>query len=68
MGWFSADEVIAPTISTTNNTEPHNVAQAVALCVIAGVAVSYIIVRAVLKAHKRRTERVAERAVRLAAV
>lgn len=67
MGWFSADEVIAPTISTTN-TEPHNVAQAVALCVIAGVAVGYIIVRTVLKAHKRRTERVAERAVRLAAV
>lgn len=64
MGWFSADEIVAPTSSNSSGSD-HNVAQTAALCVLAGVALGYILIRAVLKAHKRRTEQIAERAVRL---
>lgn len=64
MGWFSADEIVAPAV--LSNAEGHHTAQAVALCILAGVAVGYLLVKAVSKCHRRETERVAERATRLA--
>lgn len=62
MGWFSADEVIAPTIS--NAPEKSDTVQTVALCILAAVAACYVGVKVLLKLHKHHTERLAERAAR----
>lgn len=64
MGWFSADEIVAPAAVTT--TESHHTAQTVALCLMAGVAVGYLLVKSLMKCHRQQTERVAERTARLA--
>lgn len=68
MGWFSADEIVVPTSSVTSapSNSGHLTAQTVALCVLAGVAVGYLLVKAVTKCHRQQTERVAERVSRLA--
>lgn len=65
MGWFSADEIVAPVSNSENKNENHT-AQTVALCVLAAVAVGYIAVKILAKLHRQQTERVAERAARLA--
>lgn len=64
MGWFSADEIVAP-VSNSDKSE-HHTAQTVALCVLAAVAVGYLLVRLIAKIHRQQTERVAERAARMA--
>lgn len=61
MGWFSADEIVAPAV--VSNAESHHTAQTVALCVLATVAVGYIVVKSLMKCHRQQTERVAERTV-----
>lgn len=57
MGWFSADEVVTPVI---NNVNDHHATQTVALCVLAGVALGYVMLRGLMKIHRQHTERVAE--------
>lgn len=64
MGWFSADEIVAPTSSAVGNTG-HHTAQTVAMCTLAVTAVGYLIIRAIVKFQRQNTERVAERAARL---
>lgn len=64
MGWFTNEEVI-----TTNSVECPNQqhgAQSVALCVLAAVAVGYVLVKTLLKLHRDHTVRVAERVARVA--
>lgn len=63
MGWFSADEIVAPAVQTSN-AESNHTAQTVAVCVLAGLAVAYAVFRTVTKLHRQHTERVAERAAR----
>lgn len=65
MGWFSADEIVAPTI-TASAPNGHHVAQTIALCVMAGVAVGYILAKSIIRCHRQQTERAAERTARLA--
>lgn len=43
MGWFSADEVI--TTAANNNSEKHSTAQTVALCILAAVAIGYVVIK-----------------------
>lgn len=62
MGWFSADEIVAPTTSSSEKTD--NTAQTVSLCILAGVAVGYLLFKAVMKLHRQQTERAAERVAR----
>lgn len=59
MGWFSADEVVAPVINS--KSEQNHTAQTVAICVIAALAVSYIAVKFISKLLRQQTERVASR-------
>lgn len=68
MGWFSADEVIAPVVSSAVTETPnhHTSAQTIALCVLAAVAVGYVLLRTIAKIHRQQTERVAARTVQLA--
>lgn len=63
MGWFSADEIVAP---VTNNEQNSVSAQTIAICILAAVAVGYIAVKLIGKLHRQSTERVAERVVRVA--
>lgn len=63
MGWFSADEILQNTSESDNST-----VHTAALCVLAIVAVSYLVAKVVTKLHKQQTERVAERTARLATV
>lgn len=63
MGWFSADEIIAPT-TNSNTIESNQAAQTVALCIIAAVAVGYVLLRGIVKLQRQHTERVAERTAR----
>lgn len=65
MGWFSSDEIV-----TTNQMaqSDHHETQAIALCVLAGVAIFYVVTKIILKLHKSHTERLAERVARRAAV
>ncbi|XP_058827894.1 rho GTPase-activating protein gacV-like [Topomyia yanbarensis] len=57
MGWFSADEIVAPAVSsTTNSTNSSITAQTVALCTVAVVAVGYIAVKLLVKLHQQQTE------------
>lgn len=65
MGWFSADEIVAP--ATANIENSNNNAQTIALCVLEAVATGYVLLKALLKAHRNHTVRVAERAARVAA-
>ncbi|XP_055528092.1 probable serine/threonine-protein kinase DDB_G0282963 [Wyeomyia smithii] len=60
MGWFSADEIIAP-VTNTNSSERNETAIAVAACVLAAVAVSYIAVKLLAKLHRQQTERFRKR-------
>lgn len=62
MGWFSADEIVAP-VSTT--ADSGGTAKTVALCVLAAVAVGYIAFKAIASLHRQQTERVAARTARL---
>lgn len=66
MGWFSADEIVAPV--TNNSSEDHITAQTVALCVLAAVAVGYLAAKIIAKVHRQQTERVAARTVQLATI
>lgn len=59
MGWFSADETVA-----INSEDGHQTVQTVSMCAIAIAAVSYIIVKGLIRLHKRSTERLAERVAR----
>lgn len=61
MGWFSADEIVAPAMVSSETG--HQTAQTVALC--AGVAVSYLLVKNLMRCHRQQTEQVAERTARL---
>lgn len=63
MGWFSADEIVAPAVVSSETG--HQTAQTVALCVLAGVTVSYLLVKNLMRCHRQQTERVAERTARL---
>lgn len=65
MGWFSADEIVAPVAAGTTPSESHATAQTVALCVLAAVAVGYIAVKMLSKLHRQHIERVAARTVRM---
>lgn len=63
MGWFSADEIVAaPTIGSENVQK--NAPQTVAICVIAIVAVGYVLIKGFVKLHRHHTERCAEQAAR----
>lgn len=64
MGWFSADEIVAPVAVGTAN-EHQNTAQTVSLCVLAAAAVAYIATKLLIKLHRQHIERVAARTVRL---
>lgn len=64
MGWFSADEIVAPTSSAVETTG-HQTAQTVAICALAVTAVGYLLIRAIVKFQRQHTERVAERTARL---
>lgn len=67
MGWFSSDEIV-----TNNATCPpqdnYHLTQAIALCVLAGIAVAYVVIKAIIKANKHHTVRVVERAARVASI
>lgn len=63
MGWFSADEIVAPA-ATSNISEGHHTAQVIAICVIAAVAVGYLLLKGIAKVNRQHTERVAERTAR----
>lgn len=65
MGWFSAYEIVAP---VSVQSEGHSTAQTIALCILAAVAVGYIIVKGNSKVNRQHTERVAERTARRVAV
>lgn len=65
MGWFSADEIVAPApVVNIGKSEGHHAAQTIALCVLSAVAVGYVVLKGLLKLHRQHTERVAERATR----
>lgn len=66
MGWFSADEIVAPISNSDASEEKSHSVQAVAICIFTAVAVGYIVVKGLIKLHRQQTERLAERAVRLA--
>lgn len=57
-------EEVGVEIQTRN--EGHYIAQSIALCSLAVVAVGYILVRSVAKIQRQNTERVAERVARRA--
>lgn len=61
MGWFSAAEIVAPTASSENSGVT---TQTVAICVLAGVAVSYLFGKAIAKLHRQHTEKIAETTAR----
>lgn len=67
MGWFSSDEIVTNS-AVCPPQENYHLTQAIALAVLAGIAVGYIVTKIVVKAHKNHTIRVAERAVRVANV
>lgn len=67
MGWFSADEIVAPVANSDKSNSDHTT-QAVALCILAAVAVGYLACKVLAKVHRQHTERVAERAARRIAV
>lgn len=67
MGWFSSDEIVTNSASCPPQ-ENFQLTQAIALSVLAGIAVGYIVTRALIKAHKHQTVRVAERAARVATI
>lgn len=62
MGWFSADEIIAPTTSVAQKSEGHHTAQTIALCSLAVAAVGYILFRGFAKIQRQQTEQAARRA------
>lgn len=62
MGWFSADEIVAPATSSSGGAD--HTAQTVSLCILAGVAVRYLLFKAAMKLHRQQTERAAERVAR----
>lgn len=65
MGWFSADEIVAPApIVSSEKSEGHHSAQTIALCILSAVAVGYVLLKGLLKLHRQHTEQVAERASR----
>ena len=64
MGWFSADEIVAPVVNSATTTDGNHTAQTVALCVLASVAVGYLLVKGLVKIQRQHTERVAERTAR----
>lgn len=66
MGWFSADEIVAPTSSSVEGG--HHTAQTVALCVLAAVAVGCLLVKSIAKIQRQHTERVAEQTARRVAL
>lgn len=66
MGWFSADEIVAPVAVGAAQSETHTTAQTVSLCVLAAVAVGYIATKMLTKLHRQHIERVTARTVRLA--
>lgn len=66
MGWFSTDEIVAPTSNAVEGG--HHTVQTVALCALAITAAGYIVVKAVMKIQRQQTERLAERAARRAVV
>lgn len=66
MGWFSADEIVAPASSSASDSGNSHTTQTVALCILAGVALAYVGVKLLVKLHRQHTERVAERAARRA--
>lgn len=63
MGWFSADEIVAPAAANNANGQ-HSTPQTIALCVLAAAAVGYIAIKLLTKLHRQHTERVAERVAR----
>lgn len=63
MGWFSADEIVAAP-AAASASEGHYTAQSVSPCILATVAVGYVVLRGLAKIHRQLTERVAERTTR----
>ena len=63
MGWFSADEIVAPAVNSANTSATST--QTIALCILAAVALVYVAAKVFLKLHRQQTEQVATRAVRL---
>lgn len=66
MGWFSADEIVAPASSTSTTQERNHTAQTVALCVLAALACAYAMIKMFWKWHRQQTERVTQRAMSMA--
>lgn len=66
MGWFNNEEVV--TTNTAACPQENHQAQTIALCIIAAVAVGYVLLKSVAKIHRGQTERVAERVARTANV
>lgn len=62
MGWFSADEIV----QNSSSDNGHDTAQTIAICALAAVAVAYGLFKLIGRVHRQQTERVAERAVRMA--
>lgn len=64
MGWFSAEEIVAP---ATNNIGPagenNHLAQTIALCALVAVVVG-LVIKVVAKIQRQHTERVGEQAAR----
>ena len=66
MGWFSADEIVAPAVATTSANDVST--QTVAVCALAIVVTGYLLGEVIVKLHRHHTERVTERTARRLAI